>query len=105
MGVYCPNARDHGEGFHQIDRPAFLALMRQQLAVDLDTDCNPMSLPGACGVLFRVRLRSHGYVVAAKCTPAYFAHRLRWEASIYERLRPIHGLGVLHKDLMPRNIL
>ncbi|RYN62676.1 hypothetical protein AA0117_g12905 [Alternaria alternata] len=163
----CPNARQHGDRYHQIDRSAFLDLMRRQLADDLDTDCSPVSLPGACGVLFRVRLRSHGYVVAAKCTPAYFAHRLRWEASVYERLRPIqgihvpvhlgnidletpyfyegiadlvhmmflsfggrligqhlttenkasvseqvrlsadaiHGLGVLHRDLMPRNIL
>jgi tRNA A-37 threonylcarbamoyl transferase component Bud32 len=32
--------------------------------------------------------------VAAKCTPAYFVHRLRWEASIYERLRPIQGIHV-----------
>jgi hypothetical protein len=90
----CPNARDHGERYHQIDRPTFLALMRRQLADDLDTDCDPVSMPGACGVLFRVRLRSHGYVVAAKCTPAYFVHRLRREASIYERLRPIQGIHV-----------
>ncbi|KAL5397723.1 hypothetical protein PMIN03_012853 [Paraphaeosphaeria minitans] len=68
--------------------------MRQQLADDLDTDCDPVSMPGACGVLFRVRLRSHGYTVAAKCTPAYFVHRLRREASIYERLRPIQGIHV-----------
>jgi hypothetical protein len=90
----CPNARDHGERYHQIDRPTFLALMRRQLADDLDTDCDPVSMPGACGVLFRVRLRSHGYAVAAKCTPAYFVHRLRREASIYERLRPIQGIHV-----------
>ncbi|KAH7349238.1 hypothetical protein BKA66DRAFT_541640 [Pyrenochaeta sp. MPI-SDFR-AT-0127] len=91
---FCPNAREHGERYHQIDRPTFLALMRQQLADDLDTDCNPVSMPGACGVLFRVRLRSHGYTVAAKSTPAYFVHRLRREASIYERLRPIQGIHV-----------
>ncbi|KAG9193942.1 hypothetical protein G6011_03977 [Alternaria panax] len=90
----CPNMRDHGDKYHQIDQSGFLDLMRRQLADDLDTDCSPVSMPGACGVLFRVRLRSHGYVVAAKCTPAYFAHRLRWEASIYERLRPIQGIHV-----------
>ncbi|KAK7177357.1 hypothetical protein PSPO01_16598, partial [Paraphaeosphaeria sporulosa] len=90
----CPNASYHGERKHQMDRPTFLALMRQQLADDLDTDCDPVSMPGACGVLFRVRLRSHGYTVAAKCTPAYFVYRLRREASIYERLRPIQGIHV-----------
>ncbi|RYN15486.1 hypothetical protein AA0114_g12966 [Alternaria tenuissima] len=90
----CPNMRDHGDKYHQIDQSSFLDLMRRQLADDLDTDCSPVSMPGACGVLFRVRLRSHGYVVAAKCTPAYFAHRLRWEASIYERLQSIQGIHV-----------
>ncbi|RMZ70657.1 kinase-like domain [Pyrenophora seminiperda CCB06] len=84
----------HGERYHQIDRPTFLALMRRQLADDLDTDCDPVGRPGAIGVLFRVRLRSHGYVVAAKGTPAWFIQRLRWEASIYERLRPIQGIYV-----------
>ncbi|KAK7178003.1 hypothetical protein PSPO01_15953 [Paraphaeosphaeria sporulosa] len=51
-------------------------------------------MPGACGVLFRIRLRSHGYTVAAKCTPAYFVHHLRRKASIYERLRPSQGIHV-----------
>jgi hypothetical protein len=32
--------------------------------------------------------------VAAKATPAYFVHRLRREASIYERLRSIQGVDV-----------
>ncbi|KAF2179925.1 hypothetical protein K469DRAFT_730386 [Zopfia rhizophila CBS 207.26] len=105
----------------------------------LDTSCpnirdyRPVGVPGACGVLFRVRLKSHGYTVAAKSTPIDFVHRLKWEATIYEHLRPIqgiytpyfydgiaelvhmmflsfggkpiHDLGVLHKDLMPRNML
>ncbi|KAH7361087.1 hypothetical protein BKA66DRAFT_213877 [Pyrenochaeta sp. MPI-SDFR-AT-0127] len=91
---FCPNAGEHGERYHQIDRTTFLALMREQLADDLDTDCDTVSMPGACGVLFRVRLRSHGYTVAAKSTPAYFVHHLRREASIYERLRPIQGVHV-----------
>jgi predicted Ser/Thr protein kinase len=133
----------------------------------MDTNCEPVSRPGACGVLFRVRLRLYGYTVAAKATPIDFVQRLRWEAEIYKCLRPIqgthvpvhlgnvdlqvpyfyegiaelvhmmflsfggkrisqhltaenrpvftervncaaqaiHSLGVLHKDLMPRNIL
>jgi len=90
----CPNVRDHGEGRHQIDRPNFLELMRHQLSQDLDTDCKPVGLRGSRGVLFKVRLTSHGYTVAAKCTPIDFIAHLRHEAAIYERLRPIQGIHV-----------
>lgn len=68
--------------------------MRQQLAEDLDTDCGPVGMHGAFGVPFRVRLRSHGYTVAAKATPDYFIPRLQQEASIYEQLGPIQGIHV-----------
>ncbi len=94
LDMLCPNARHHGKGFHQIDQLTFISLIRKQLADDLDTDCKPASLPGACGVLFRVRLRSHGYIVAAKCTPADSARCLKWEAIVYEQLRPIQGVHV-----------
>ncbi|PSN59055.1 hypothetical protein BS50DRAFT_641285 [Corynespora cassiicola Philippines] len=90
----CPNAREHRDGYHQTDRPTFLALLRQQLAEDLDMYRNLASLSGACGVLCRVRLSLHEYTVAAKCTPSHFAHRLRREASIYKRLQPIQGIYV-----------
>lgn len=94
LDMQCPNVRVHGEQCHQIDRPAFLARVRQQLSEDLDTDCEPVSRPGSCGVLFRVRLKSHGYTIAAKATPIDFVHRLQWEASIYDLLRPIQGIHV-----------
>ncbi|KAF2843551.1 hypothetical protein M501DRAFT_926687 [Patellaria atrata CBS 101060] len=94
LDMLCPNVRDHGESYHQIDTPTFLDLIRQQLSKTLDIDCNPVGVPGACGVLFRVRLRSHGYTVAAKCTPIDFVHRLKREATIYEHLRPIQGIHV-----------
>ncbi|KAF2644398.1 hypothetical protein P280DRAFT_467026 [Massarina eburnea CBS 473.64] len=87
----CPNVQDHGESYHQIDQPTFLARLRQQLSKDLDTNCKPASLPGACGVLFRVRLKSYGYTVAAKATPVDFVHRLKREATIYKHLRSIQG--------------
>jgi len=91
----CPNMQYHGKGdHHQIDQPTFLALMRQQLAEDLDTNCEPVSRPGACGVLFRVRSKLYGYTVAAKATPIDFVERLRWEATVYEHLRPIQGIYV-----------
>lgn len=94
LDTLCPNMRGHGQSCHQIDLPAFIVLIRQQLSEDLDTDCKPVGVPGACGVLFRVRLKSHGYTVAAKCTPIDFVHRLKREATIYERLRPIQGIHV-----------
>ncbi|KAF1992918.1 hypothetical protein P154DRAFT_528154 [Amniculicola lignicola CBS 123094] len=94
LDMSCPNVRDHGQSHHQINRSTFLTCIRQQLSRDLDTDCKPVSLPGACGVLFRVRLKSHGYVVAAKCTPVDFVPRLRHEATVYDVLRSIQGIHV-----------
>ena len=167
LDTSCPNMQDHGESHHRIDQSTFLVLLRQQLAKDMDTNCQPIGVPGACGVFFRVRLKSYGYTVAAKATPTDFVQRLKREATIYKHLqsiqgshipvhlgnidletpyfyegiaelvhmmflsfggnriaqhltsenRPflirqvdcaaqaIHSLGVLHKDLMPRNIL
>ena len=49
---------------------------------------------GTRGVLFKVRLTSHGYTVAAKCTDINLTARLNWEAAIYERLRSIQGIYV-----------
>ena len=91
----CPNVRDHGESHHQIKLRTYLALIRHQLAKDRDTDCQPIGIPaGACGVLFQVRLLSHGYTVAAKCTTVDFVRRLEREAVIYHRLRSIQGVHV-----------
>ena len=90
----CHNARDHGKSHHLIDRPTFLRLIRQQLSKDLDIDCKPVGVHGARGALFMVRLTSHGYTVAAKCTTIDFIAHLKREAIIYERLRPIQGIHV-----------
>ncbi|ORY00535.1 hypothetical protein BCR34DRAFT_638078, partial [Clohesyomyces aquaticus] len=68
--------------------------IRQQLLSNLDTDCKPVSLSGACGVLFPARLRSRGYTVAAKCTPIDFVPRLQHEAAVYDLLRQIQGIDV-----------
>ncbi|KAF2810711.1 uncharacterized protein BDZ99DRAFT_287494 [Mytilinidion resinicola] len=62
------------------------------LAEDLDTDYEPIGAHGACGVLFRVKLKSHGYTVVAKATPIDFVYRLEWEATIYKHLRLIQGI-------------
>ncbi|KAH8723917.1 hypothetical protein GQ44DRAFT_773500 [Phaeosphaeriaceae sp. PMI808] len=94
LDMACPNVRDHGQNHHQIDGPTFLIRIQQQLSDDLDTDFEPVSRPSACGVLFRVRLKSHGYTVAAKCTPIHFVHYLQHEADVYDLLCPIQGIHV-----------
>lgn len=94
LDMQCPNARAHGKTHHAIDRPTFLARIHRQLSEDLDTACKPVSRPGSCGVLFQVRLESHGYTVAAKCTPVDFVQRLKREAAVYDILRPIQGVHV-----------
>ena len=53
-----------------------------------------MGVYGARGALFKVRLTSHGYILAAKCTVINFVGYLNQEAAIYERLRPIQGMHV-----------
>ena len=55
-------------------------------------DCRTnTSLCGHCGVPFKVGLASHGYTLAAKCTPAYFAAQLLHEGTIYNALNPPKG--------------
>jgi len=90
----CPNVRYHGESHHRIDQPTFIILMRQQLSKDLDTNCQPVGIHGSRGALFKVRLGSYGYTLAAKCTVIDFVGHLKREAAIYERLRPIQGIHV-----------
>ena len=69
-------------------------LVRRQLSKDLHTNYKSVSIPGACRVLFQVMLQPYGYTVAVKASPIDFVHRLRWEATIYQRLRPIRGTYV-----------
>ncbi|KAI0528405.1 hypothetical protein GGR58DRAFT_509396 [Xylaria digitata] len=94
LDTSCPNVRDHGGSCHRIDLPTSLFSFANNSQKDLDTNCKPVGVPGACGVLFLVRLRSHGYTVAAKSTPIDFVHRLKREAAIYEHLRPVQGIYV-----------
>ncbi|KAF2627869.1 hypothetical protein BU25DRAFT_410518 [Macroventuria anomochaeta] len=94
LDLLCPNARNHGTGRHRINLTTFLKRIRQQLSKDLDRNCEPIGRHGACGVPFCVRLDSHGYTVVAKACPIDFVHRLRWEANVYNLLRPIQGTHV-----------
>ena len=86
--------RGHGLDRHQIDRPPFLGLLRQQLSEDLDTDVLNLGLWGSRGALFKVTPTSHGYTVVAKGSPAHFVQCLKHEAEVYQCLHSIQGIHV-----------
>ena len=91
----CPNVKLHGEGArHVIQYRSFLQRMRQQLFANPDEGCEEFGRPGSRGVLFKVRLLSHGYTMVAKGTVSNFIPFLKHEASIYCKLRPIQGKHV-----------
>lgn len=90
----CPNLHDHGTQCYCIDQPTFLKLLRQQLSIDLDTDCALVGVHSARGALLKVMLTSHGYTVTAKCTITKFVSNLKHEAAIYIYLHPIQGTHV-----------
>ncbi|KAI8931109.1 hypothetical protein NX059_012119 [Plenodomus lindquistii] len=89
-GQYCTHSCLLG----LISLATFLELSRQQLSQDLDQNCKPIGIHGACGVPFLVRLEPHGYVVVAKACPIDFVCRLRWEAAVYDMLCPVQGTYV-----------
>ena len=91
----CPNVELHGEGArHTINYRSFLQRMRQQLFTNPDEGCEEFGRPGSRGVLFKVRLLSHGYTMAAKGTASHFIPYLKHEASMYCKLQPIQGRHV-----------
>lgn len=98
----CPNRHLHGNVRHKIDNRKFLQLLQQQLKESYDHDFEPTGLHGSRAALIKVTLRSHGYTVAAKCTPRESVDLLRHERDVYKRLQPIQGrhvpryLGLIH---------
>ncbi|OCK74851.1 hypothetical protein K432DRAFT_309839, partial [Lepidopterella palustris CBS 459.81] len=90
----CPNVKEHGSKSHQIERSSFITLIRRQLANDLDANFEPLDLPSSRSVPFKVRLASHGYMLAAKCTAVDFVAFLKHEAAVYQQLKPIQGIHV-----------
>lgn len=92
----CPNHglhRKHG-GHHSITSTTFLSLMQQQLSDNLEADCYPLYIQGSRGALFKVRLISHGYTVAAKCTIYAYVSDLLHEGLVYKQLEDIQGIHV-----------
>lgn len=92
----CPNYELHGgkDGLHDIDQEAFLWLIQEQLAKDLDTDCYPLWIQGARGALFKITLTSHGYTITGKGTVFAWVQVLQHEALVYKQLQSIQGVYV-----------
>ena len=87
----CPNVQDH----HDLHIPlsTFLSLMCCQLANDRgsDAECKPLYLNGLRGVLFKVRLSSHGYTLVAKGMEKADCQYLVHESEVYYHLRSLQG--------------
>jgi hypothetical protein len=91
LDCQCPNIREHGEG--HIPLSELLVLMRDQLSSDRgpDADCKPLYLEGLRGVLFKVRLSSHGYTLVAKGMRRADRRHLAYESEVYNHLRSLQG--------------
>ncbi|MCJ1449402.1 MAG: hypothetical protein MMC23_009922, partial [Stictis urceolatum] len=93
MDKNCPNVSWHPStnGHHELNAPKLVALIRQQLAADVDHGCEPLGLHGARGALFRISLKSHGYVLVAKgMLHSAFSYMLH-EIEMYRYLEPLQG--------------
>jgi hypothetical protein len=93
----CPNTLLHPRvgAKHAVGRSKFLDLLRQQLADDLDHNCEPLGLQGARGAIFKIILISHGYVFVGKGTVQAFVPDLRHEGKVYRQLEDLQGTAIL----------
>ncbi|KIH89842.1 hypothetical protein SPBR_00240 [Sporothrix brasiliensis 5110] len=93
----CPNVQLHPsteDGHHTLTPVQLCNRLREQLAHDMDEDCEALDKFGkfgAIGMLFRLTLRSHGYCVAAKGVQRVHAQRLQQEKAIYDHLQEQQG--------------
>ncbi|KAL1977050.1 hypothetical protein VTN31DRAFT_3332 [Thermomyces dupontii] len=93
----CPNYPIHvrkgetEEGRHPIDHATWLRLVKEQLQETKDDGIEPVGLEGATGILFKVTLMEYGYTFVSKGTIEGCVSRLRHEARVYKRLRPLQG--------------
>ena len=84
--------RASGDGVrHAVDARKFTWLVCEQLARDLDHDCERLNKEGTRGVLFRITLAAHGYTLVAKGTVSAFVPDLRHKGRVYRRLERIQG--------------
>ena len=89
----CPFLASHQieNNKHTIDPTKFASLVQEQLAKDMDHNCEVLGHPGTTGALFRITLASHGYRFIGKGTVKAYVARLKREAWFYEKLGPLQG--------------
>ncbi|KAI4096007.1 MAG: hypothetical protein LQ344_001241, partial [Seirophora lacunosa] len=95
----CPNAALHprkksNPTCHLVGPKKFPALVQAQLAETLDDHIEDLQISGARGMLFRIRLVSHGYVFVGKGTVAVFIRDLQHEGRMYQRLKKLQGIDI-----------
>ncbi|KAI4172543.1 MAG: hypothetical protein LQ348_006753 [Seirophora lacunosa] len=95
----CPNAALHprkksNPTCHLMGPKKFPALVQAQLAETLDDHIEDLQISGARGMLFRIRLVSHGYVFVGKGTVAVFIRDLQHEGRMYQRLKKLQGIDI-----------
>ena len=98
MDSQCPNYDIHPKvscgssaEMHSIDLSSLQALLRDQLAETMDSNCEPMRKQGARGAMFKLTLASHGYTLVGKGTVKAFVPDLRLENQFYDHLRSVQG--------------
>ncbi|KAK3364276.1 hypothetical protein B0T25DRAFT_493067 [Lasiosphaeria hispida] len=97
----CPNIHRHRAAVgtkdsrhHPITIEIFSCLLHDQLAVDLDSDCEALDKYGkfgAIGVLFKITLHGYGYTVVAKGVQRVDRNSLKHETAVYARLDELQG--------------
>ncbi|CAK7223812.1 hypothetical protein SEUCBS140593_005357 [Sporothrix eucalyptigena] len=82
------------DGCHRLTAVQFCDQLREQLACDLDENCDTLDKFGkfgAIGMLFRLKLPGHGYCVAAKGVQPAHASLLEQETAVYGHLHEQQG--------------
>lgn len=93
----CPNMRLHpstADGCHRLTVAQFCKQLREQLACDLDENCDALdqfNKFGATGMLFRLTLQGYGYCVVAKGVQRVHGSLLEHETAVYGHLYEQQG--------------
>ncbi|PGH33293.1 hypothetical protein GX50_03906 [[Emmonsia] crescens] len=97
----CPNVTFHQQGkpcsYHLFSKEKLSALVKDQLAHNLDENCECLDkkgMFGAVGVLFKITLTGYGYTFVAKGVQLLDEECLSNEASVYAHLSQLQGVAI-----------
>ncbi|KKZ66527.1 hypothetical protein EMCG_01121 [[Emmonsia] crescens] len=97
----CPNVTFHQQGktcsYHLFSKEKLCALVKDQLAHNLDENCECLDkkgMYGAVGVLFKISLTGYGYTFVAKGVQLLDEECLSNEASVYAHLSHLQGVAI-----------